>query len=607
MKTGNTLRAARNSLLCFFMALAAGFLVACGGGGGGDVGGGGGGNITFPVYLSDAAVEGAEYSSGPASNGLTEKGGVFMADEGVFEFSIGATALGSVQISRAWDGSQVTPADFMGVDEEKVIDIARILQGLDEDGNPQNGILISQNARENAPDLFPRVDSDDAEFPVVIGGETFMIPPKDEATDHLVATRKCLFSGGYSGRYLATSVSYTGTPDEGGINYVVEPFANRIRGVEFSDIYPDDNDSALLSVAINVGAIGSVVTLSLGNELSFVTPRLVTGIWADSDGPETESGTYRLALVAGNPGATRRVVGVETDNSTVAVGLYAIDYFADDGSFRGQYYDVENGGGSPLTLTIAGGGSWPTDTTPTELVLSGTLGGEATAITVEVVRKDENYGSFEREVGTQVLSGTWCDIGGATGVAVLRPQTPPAPSASARSESEIEITWSAVSGATRYYLYRSTSSDGITLIGDNISTLRYRDSGLSENTEYFYRLEACNSVGCSEELSPEVSVTTQSAAPVDPSGGGGGGGGGLSFNNTGTCRSFLNRPLSVGESCTWATLEFAPQASGALLVDDRVPFNSSGVSINGGTINNSPPFIFFATRSGTTWTITRLE
>ena len=124
------------------------FLVACGGGGGGDViGGGGGGNgngvSTFPVYLSDAAVEGAEYSSGPASNGLTEKGGVFMADEGVFEFSIGATALGSVQISRAWDGSQVTPADFIGVDEEKVIDIARILQGLDEDGNPQNGILIS--------------------------------------------------------------------------------------------------------------------------------------------------------------------------------------------------------------------------------------------------------------------------------------------------------------------------------------------------------------------------------------------------------------------------------------------------------------------------------
>ena len=30
MKTGNTLRMAKNSLLCFFMTLAGGFLVACG-------------------------------------------------------------------------------------------------------------------------------------------------------------------------------------------------------------------------------------------------------------------------------------------------------------------------------------------------------------------------------------------------------------------------------------------------------------------------------------------------------------------------------------------------------------------------------------------------
>ena len=541
MKTENTLRTARNSLLCFFMALGAGFLVACGGGGGGNVGGDG--KVTFPVYLSDAAVEGAEYSSGPTSNGLTEKGGVFMADEGVFEFSIGATALGSVQISRAWDGSQVTPADFIGVDEEKVIDIARILQGLDEDGNPQNGILISQNTRENAPDLFPRVDSDDAEFPVVIGGETFMIPPKDEATDHFVATRKCLFSGLYAGRYRATVASYSGPLDEGIIDYVAEPFANRIRGAEFSNIYPGDNDMALVSVAITVGAIGSTITLSPGNELSFVTPRLITGIWTYSEGTVTESGINRFNLLEGNPGATRRVVGVETDNSTMAIGLYAIDYFADDGSFRGRYYDVESDAVSFLSLTIAGGGSWPTDTTPTELVLSGTLGGEATAITVEVVRKDENYGSFEREVGTQVLSGTWCDIGGATGVAVPPPQTPPAPSASARSESEIEITWSAVSGATRYYLYRSTSSDGTyALISDGIFTLSYRDdndgNGLDPNTEYFYQLEACNSVGCSRR-SPEVSATTQATPPVVPT----------PPVASGQCS--VGQRLTPGDSCTW--------------------------------------------------------
>ena len=134
MKSENILRAARNSLLCFFMALGAGFLVACGGGGSVS------GDPTppapqgFPVYLSDSAAEGVEYS-GPTGSGLTGKGGVFLASEGVFEFSIGDTNLGRVQLSGDWANSHVTPADFIGVDEQKVIDIARIMQGLDEDPN----------------------------------------------------------------------------------------------------------------------------------------------------------------------------------------------------------------------------------------------------------------------------------------------------------------------------------------------------------------------------------------------------------------------------------------------------------------------------------------
>ena len=469
----------------------------------------------FSTHLDDAAVEGAEYS-GPTGKGLTGKGGVFPANEGVFEFSIGGTTLGSVRLNSDWANSHVTPADFIGVDEEKVIDIARIMQGLDGDGDPENGISISQSVRENAPDLFGDIDGKDGTVAIVIGGETFMIPPKDEATDHFVATRKCLFSGGYAGSYRATSVSYSGRPDEGRIYYILEPFANRARGVEFSDIYPSGNDFALESISITVGAIGSVITLSLGNELSFVTPRLVTGIWTYSDEDESERGINSFTLVAGDPGATRRVVGVETDNSTVAIGLYALDYFA-DGSFRGGYYDVKNDEGLFLSLTIAGGGSWPAVTGMTAtLTLSGTLGEEDTAVTVEVIRKDENYGSFDRGVGTQELSGTWCDIGGATGVAVPPPQTPPAPSASARSESEIEVTWSAVSGATSYNLYRSTSRGGTYfLVAGDIFALRYLDSELFADTTYYYQLDACNSIRCSRN-SPAGSATTQASPPAAP-------------------------------------------------------------------------------------------
>ena len=695
MKTGNTLRMARNSFLCFFMALAASFLVACGGGGSSilqdiddilnpdapDVPGapsataqseseievawsavpdatiyrlyrsessGGayaqvGGDISalsyldtgrsasteyfyqleacrinlliivkcsgrspevsvttassaFLSYLSDAAVQGVEYS-GPTGDGLTGKGGVFLANEGVFEFSIGGTTLGSVQLNIDWEDSHVTPADFMGVDEEKAIDIARIMQGLDDDGDPQNGISISQSVRDNAPDLFPRVDSDDTEIRVVIDGidgKTFIIPPKNDATEHFVATRRCLFSGGYAGSYRATVATYNPPLplDEGQSYFVLEPFANRIRGVEFSTV-PEhvENDSVLESFPITVGAIGSVITLSPGNELSFVTPRLVTGIWAESDG--SESGTYNLTLVAGNPGATRRVVGVETENTTMAVGLYVLDYFEDDSSFSGQYYDVETDSSSALLLTIAGGGSWPTAVanTPTALTLSGTLGGDATAITVGVIRVDGNYGTFAGAAGG--LSGTWCDIGGATDAAdpppppMPTPPTPSTPSASAQSESEILVTWSAVSGATIYKLYRSTVSGvASTLqVGDDLSALtrRYLDSGRSAETEYFYQLEACNSAGCSGR-SPEVSATTQSP-PVDDD----------------QCR--VGQTLMAGENCEWKGYTFSVGSDGR----GSYAFANAGtaIRIRGSTINGVR-ITFVAVRSGDVWEIEEL-
>ena len=90
----------------------------------------------------------------------------------------------------------------------------------------------------------------------------------------------------------------------------------------------------------------------------------------------------------------------------------------------------------------------------------------------------------------------------------LTPPAPAAPTATAQSDSEIAITWSAVSGATHYKLYRSTTSGGsYSQIGGNIAATGYRDSGLSVKTAYYYQLEACNSGGCSGR-SPEVSTET---------------------------------------------------------------------------------------------------
>ena len=82
---------------------------------------------------------------------------------------------------------------------------------------------------------------------------------------------------------------------------------------------------------------------------------------------------------------------------------------------------------------------------------------------------------------------------------------PDAPRVFAQSESEIEIAWNAVLGATHYKLYRSETSGGtFAQVGLDISITRYQDSGLSVKTSYYYQLEACSGDECSGR-SPEVS------------------------------------------------------------------------------------------------------
>ena len=427
MKTENTLRMARNSLLCFFMALGAGFLVACGGGGGG-------GASTFSTYLTDASVEGAEYS-GPTSSDVTGKGGVFTASEGVFEFSVGATTLGSVRLDSTWADSHVTPADFMGANEARVISVARIVQGLDNDGNPQNGISISQSVRDGLTtvDLFTRLTVT-GEISVPLGSVNLTIPSATEARDHLIATRQCLYSGGYMGDYRSTVTS--DNPEQGRSHFVFEPWFDdliRVGGVEFtisSDGSRGDPEIEGPYLSGAVGVRGDKFTFGggEGNELIFVTPSLVTGIWTDRDDlsdPDriTDSGTFRLTRVAGDPTANRRVVGVETEASdddpdaSTPVGIYVLDYFADDSEFRGQYYDVETDQYSVLLLTVADGNEieWPVvgSESTVMLTLSGTLGGGDTNVTIEVTRDfDSNTrGGFGGSVGANgVLNGGWCDL-----------------------------------------------------------------------------------------------------------------------------------------------------------------------------------------------------
>lgn len=104
----------------------------------------------------------------------------------------------------------------------------------------------------------------------------------------------------------------------------------------------------------------------------------------------------------------------------------------------------------------------------------------------------------------------------------LSSSTPSAPTgltATAASASQINLSWTAVSGATSYTVYRS--SDNVTYSSiSSPSTNSYNNTGLSASTLYYYKVTATNGSG-EGASSDAASATTQSAS----SGGGSGGGG----------------------------------------------------------------------------------
>lgn len=80
--------------------------------------------------------------------------------------------------------------------------------------------------------------------------------------------------------------------------------------------------------------------------------------------------------------------------------------------------------------------------------------------------------------------------------------------ATAVSDSQIKLTWDEVSDADSYYVYRSTSSSsGYSKIG-KATTTSYKDSGLSSETKYYYKVKSVNSSG-SSTYSTRTYATTE--------------------------------------------------------------------------------------------------
>ena len=136
------MKRSKKIVLSFIAAVGVSVLLACGGGGGSST------PATQTAYFIDSAVGGLQYTSGSLS-GVTGADGSFQYQAGQpVTFKIGNLTLGSVT-----PGSKnIYPVDLVsGATDQidaNVTLISQVLQTLDDDGDPSNGITLSSSTQK---------------------------------------------------------------------------------------------------------------------------------------------------------------------------------------------------------------------------------------------------------------------------------------------------------------------------------------------------------------------------------------------------------------------------------------------------------------------------
>ncbi|WP_372879731.1 PKD domain-containing protein, partial [Spongiibacter marinus] len=167
------------SLSKFAIAVLSVGLVACGGSSSSSSNSGGGTTSPKPIEqgrLIDSPVKGAGFVSSSSLSGLTNVNGVFSYRQGdAVSFRLGGLSLGSAQgaaiitLLDLVDGARAAANSGSSTDEvlndfPAIVNLARLLQSLDVDGDSGNGIQIPSEAAQKVSSYVNSIDFTDPDM-----------------------------------------------------------------------------------------------------------------------------------------------------------------------------------------------------------------------------------------------------------------------------------------------------------------------------------------------------------------------------------------------------------------------------------------------------------
>jgi hypothetical protein len=274
-----------------------------------------GGNTTFALQLQvngtgtfmDSIVSGLGFTSGNVT-GTTDANGRFTYQaESNITFRVGGIQIGTVT-----PAALLTPLDLVsnGTGANTTVqNIVRFLLLLDSDGNPANGITISEALRGRAANWTAVDFSDTANLATALAtvildtqvdGTQRALPSAADAETHFNNTFRCMFSGYFRGTYSGD--------DNGRFAFTIDPKFGAMAGAAYSTA---EEELILLlfspqQLQVQNGSAFAAGLAATGSSFSgtFPTYNTVSGTWTD--------GTFTGERYAGTSTAAYKILTLLT-------------------------------------------------------------------------------------------------------------------------------------------------------------------------------------------------------------------------------------------------------------------------------------------------------